>query len=270
MQEPSKIALSQLMEARRKLPITRRSGCPAHMKTSAGRQAIKRFLESNLGKAGFDFDAFGDLVKWSGAEARLRIADLKADADRMSHAGLQASHRMVDDLNNRLARFKGIDSSDAPAEFFLLDTASEISSVEITLDSTHIGPTPENNWARFFHDASAGDASGQGVVSFGFLWQNPSDKSAVVNVHGYLVFNGFCSVFSNGSFFSPGGAGLTVFADLAIHELWNDPPTSPAPQSGQSQVALQIDCDSVGFFEPGCANGRSLAAGFDLEFDQAD
>jgi hypothetical protein len=187
----------------------------------------------------------------------------------MSHAGLQALHRTVDDLNNRLARLKGIDSSDAPAEFFLLDTASEISSVEITLDSTHIGPTPENNWARFFHDASAGGgASGQGVVSFGFLWQNPSDKSAVVNVHGYLVLNGFCSVFSDSGFFSEGVAFLTVFADLAIHELWNDPPTSPAPQSGQSQVALQLGCDSTGFFEPGCANGRSLAAGFDLEFDQ--
>jgi hypothetical protein len=259
MQKPSKATLSELVEARRKFPTSRRAAGPARMKTCAGRQAVKRFVESNLGKGGFDFDAFRDLVKWSEAEARLRIADLRADADRQSHARLQALHREVDGLNHRLT-----------AEFFLLDTAAEITALGITLDSSHIGPTPENNWARFFHDVSHGDGFdvGSGVVSFGFLWQNPSDKAVVVNVHGYLVLDGFCSVFSNGGFIALAFAELNVDADLVIHELWNDPPTSPVAQSTQSQNALTLSCESLGFIEPGCADGRSLAAGFDLEFDQ--
>ena len=120
--------------------------------------------------------------------------------------------------------------------------------MEITLDSSHIGPTPENNWARFFHDVSHGDGFdvGSGVVSFGFLWQNPSDKAVVVNVHGYLVLDGFCSVFSNGGFIALAFAELNVDADLVIHELWNDPPTSPVAQSTQSQNALTLSCESLG------------------------
>ena len=106
MQKPIKATLSELVEARRKFPTSRRAAGPARMKPVPAGRRSRGLSKSNLGKGGFDFDAFRDLVKWSEAEARLRIADLRADADRQSHARLQALHREVDGLNHRLERFK--------------------------------------------------------------------------------------------------------------------------------------------------------------------
>src|ERR687887_78147 len=54
-------------------------------------------------------------------------------------------------------------------------------------------------------------------------------------------------------------ARLRVFADLIIHELWNDAPTSPVEQPGQFWQVLSLSCESFGFAEPGDIDGQSVA-----------
>jgi hypothetical protein len=257
-----------------KLSTFRRADFSKNIEKSASQQAINELLASNLTKAGFESDKFGALIKQSDAEARQRIANLKAEADKQSPAVLDTFNRAVENLSVRLANLKALPPPpDAPAQFVVLDTAAEIFTFPgITLDFMHVGPSPEYNSAKFLLKASAGEAGFNAFeqVSFGgFFWQNPSDRPVVVNVHGYIVLNGLCSVFSDGGpFFGSRFSHLFVDVDLQIHELWNDPATSPIGQPGQSQNALSLRCDSSGFLDTGCANGESLFRGFDLQFNQ--
>jgi hypothetical protein len=271
MQKLRTVSLSELRDARDKLSSLRGAALSAHKRASASQQAINKMVESSLTKAGFDFDQFTPLMKWSDAEARLTMANSKAEADRQAPVVLGNLQRTVRDLNNRLENLKNL----APTQYILLDTATEISaSPEITLDATHIGPVPENNWARFFYDADyhGGASFGSGgdpSVSFGFLWQNPSDISTVINVHGYILLNGSCAIFSDGGVFADSASNLSVNANLIISELWNEPPTSPVAQLSQSQNVLELDCLNFGLFQPGCTQGQDgLFKSFDLEYSQ--
>jgi hypothetical protein len=62
---------------------------------------------------------------------------------------------------------------------------------------------------------------------------------------------------------------LDIDTGLAIHELWNDPPTSPIYQLGQSVTALPtLACDSGGAFSIGDINGADLNRGFAFTYEQ--
>jgi hypothetical protein len=125
----------------------------------------------------------------------------------------------------------------------------------------HIGP--QNNSAQFHLEST--DFSGFERVDFGFLWKNPNDQSALVNIDGYLILNGICQILVSGDFF---GISSDVQIDvlLRIHQLWNSPPTSPAPQSSQDQLALEMVLDNPGPFSGGDISSEHLFRGFDLQF----
>jgi hypothetical protein len=195
-----------------------------------------------------------------------------SEADSEGQEVLAATSRSVQELRDRLTRVTA--ASGIPAQTFFLDTATEISaSSGISLDATHMGPAPETNWARFTYDVSQGDEGwffvGGDSVSFGFVWQNPRDELAVVNVTAFLVFNGSCTVSSDGGFIViENFSRLWVDAELGIHELWNDPPTSPVAQPGQSWGVLSLFCDSSGIAAPGNIDGQDVNRGLSVGFDQ--
>jgi hypothetical protein len=84
-----------------------------------------------------------------------------------------------------------------------------------------------------------------------------------------LGLAGFCSVESDGGFLVIGNdADLSVDASLQIHELWNDPPTSPVPQSPQSQNALHIECDTLGVLQDAHTAAQGFAKSFELRYSQ--
>ena len=106
-------------------------------------------------------------------------------------------------------------------------------------------------------------------ASFGFLWQNPSDNYAVVNVDGYIVLNGYLTVLADGGYVVLNDfSQLRVDASLDIHELWNEPFTSPIRQPAQSQSALDLDVSVAGIVAPGGIDGQNLYRGFDLQYSQ--
>ncbi len=128
MKKPSKVGLSKLMDARRKLSTFRRGGFSTKREKSASQQAIKKLLESNFTKAGFELNKFGALIKQSDAEARQKLANLKAESDKQSPAVLETLHGTAENLIANVAHLQAIPATVASPTYFLLDTATEISS----------------------------------------------------------------------------------------------------------------------------------------------
>jgi hypothetical protein len=131
------------------------------------------------------------------------------------------------------------------------------------LDSRQIAPA--DNSAKF--QLRVTEPGTTQSVSFGYIWQNASDRSAVVNVDGYLVLDGRCQAIAFDGFFQGFRlCHLFVNASLDIQELWNQPPTSPIRQGGQDARALRITAIDDGFFEDGESVIRYLFRGFDLQY----
>jgi hypothetical protein len=85
------------------------------------------------------------------------------------------------------------------------------------------------------------------LLHFYFLWGNNESASAIVTVNAFLILNGFCSAHSQGGWFFGGNAELTLDPTLDLVQTWTQPISSAAPQSGQTQNALDLIADSTGF-----------------------
>jgi len=92
-----------------------------------------------------------------------------------------------------------------------------------------------------------GFSIGIGSVSFFFSWQNPSESTISVDVAASLALMGLCEAATAGATVA-GDARLRVGAALNIHELWNDPPTSPIFQPTQSLPALDVHSETFLFW----------------------
>src|SRR5215472_16320240 len=117
------------------------------------RQAIKALLEANFRNAGFEVEKYGALIEQSNAEARETMVQLQAKNADQALAIRTYLHGIVDNWSSNIAHLKALDSPTEPVVIWL-DTANEISATSaISLTSTHIGSTPEYNWAQFTFDA---------------------------------------------------------------------------------------------------------------------
>jgi multidrug efflux pump subunit AcrA (membrane-fusion protein) len=77
-------------------------------------------------------------------------------------------------------------------------------------------------------------AVGQAALTY-FLWDNPRDESSLINIECSLSVRGICKAEADSGFLSGGSSSLTVRAELQPLEWWNQPPTTPLPQSSQTQ-----------------------------------
>ena len=250
----TKISLSERSDARRRLSGFRR----AHR--ASDRRAAGKLLESTLTKAGVDLEQLKALQSQRKAAAREQIARIKAEADEQSSAALSTVEYTIQAWRNDIEKLSTLQPP-PNIQRFLLDTASEIATTPgLEPVAKHIGP--QNNSAQFHLSPRT---SGFEQVDFGFLWKNPSDQSAMVNVDGYLILNGICQILVSGDFFGD-FSNVQIDAFLRIHQLWNSPPTSPAPQSSQFQRALDMVLDNPGPFSGGDISSENLFRGFDLQF----
>jgi hypothetical protein len=233
----------------------------------ARRRAKQALLESMLTKAGVEGDRFEAIHRETEAEIQARIAQQMAEADAQSVAMRGIVRSDVENWRYTVGHLKALVLTATPTQRILLDTASDVTATPgLSLDSTQIAPT--NNSAKFFLLSSTDPGTTQ-AVSFGFTWENASDRSAVVNVDGYLVLDGRCQAVAFGGSF--GGYRLChmfVDASLNIQELWNRPPTSPIRQGGQDARALAITANAAGFFDDTEIVTRHLFRGFDLQYQQ--
>jgi hypothetical protein len=187
----------------------------------------------------------------------------------------------------KIARTKAIKGSAKAKKAVKLDVANRLSAVKnlgrlvkqpalptlITLDKPFlIWASPHSNilydshiealnsWAKINIASSTGR---QDKLSFYFLWDNPSDYYAGINVSTSLALNGHCSAFADGSISYLWDVGGTVTsvnlrADLNPWQWWNQPPTLIRP-STENVLSLVAD---AGFLDD--CEAQSVSGVLDL------
>jgi hypothetical protein len=228
------------------------------------KQEIIEFLRSNCIKVGIDVAGFDSYIEQNKTEVRQQIANLKAEANTQAAALLKVFFNGVDNAVGRISDCKEL----TPLQ--ILGHADAINSVgpNIHLNTTHAGSFPNDpNSATFVYSVGTeGFTLASDSVGFFFLWQNQNDSTIIVDVAASLSLMGLCESSTAGAIF--GDADLKVSAALHIHELWNDPPTSPIFQPAQSLLALETEAQTLGFFFGNDFDIKSVEKSFEPRYSQ--
>ena len=236
----------------------RRASASAHSEILGNQRAAGKLIEHIATEAGIETDKFDPIL------ARNRIA-LQRVADERKAAAITNSTSVlktfIDAIDGRRRAFEHLTPAAAPPTFIALDSPFLIlpTTGNKLLDSS-IAPF------RSFAKVTIASQLDDKEVGFYFLWENPSDRYAVINVDGYLVFNGLIGATESGGFL-PGNrfATMNVSGVLRTFEWWNQPPTEPLAQADQSQLVRSITADmGGGFGDVGDIESAHVFRGVDL------
>jgi hypothetical protein len=229
---------------------------------TASRQAFDKLLKSSLASAGFDVKKLEALKKKNDAEVRNWLTKRRAEADKLTSSMQKTMQQSIENWRASLLGPKGLAvPPPATSQVFLLMTATDISATSgIALAGSNIGP--QNNWVEFQLEST--DSSTQ-EVTFVFSWQNTADKYAVINVDGYIAFNGVCEAIANGGFL-PGDRHSYVDLYGILELNVSESPIAPNIFAA-SQSVLSLHADGGGWFSDGQILYQQLFRGFDLHYD---
>lgn len=226
------------------------------------RRAGGRLARKSLA-AGKAAGRFEKLVTAQLARAAERSRKWKAAAIKGSAAGATLLDGRRASLIRSLEVLAETDPTVPSPEYHLLNTPFLIwPTNSVDLEASEI--VPSNSWARFrarigSHKSFFGD------VKFYYLWDNPTDKFAVINANGYSIFHGTAFVGVGGGVFPANrAASVKLTASLQILEWWNQPPTQPFSQQDQSAEILNLKVSAGGFWEVGALDLRNVFRGSDL------
>ncbi len=226
------------------------------------KRALQNLIVSHLTKTGFDVEGFEKIRAAQQTELGRLAADHKTQAIARSTALKGEIQQTID---ARLRAFDPLGAAPgASVSYELVNQPFLIwPTLGVFFDSSQI--VPSNSWAKMKVDSTR--SSGYEEMSFYFLWQNPNDRVAVVNVDAYLVLKGHCQCGSDGGVF-PGSrySNLQLMSKLYLLEWWNQPPTQPIPQTDQFQQALYISTDTGGWSDPGAIEFKDIFRGYDLRY----
>jgi hypothetical protein len=152
-------------------------------------------LRSGLTKSGVDFAEMEQLYRKSVSEFAVETKKALAKTLEQSAALAAASERDLKNQQSRLSLLKNFSPVSPAINLTLLDTATSITASQISLSATNMAA--QNNWAQF--DYQTEDTS-TGTVGFTYQWTNTSDLYVVVNVIGFIAFNGVVVAATDGSF----------------------------------------------------------------------
>ncbi len=225
----------------------------------ANERALGDLLASFLAKTGFDVDAF-EKINAQNDIALDRIAkEQKDDA-------VKRSSSVRDSLRHQVGgRLKTPEALPNGPQYVLLDTPFLIWPTHgLAMDTSHVEPA--NSFAKVRVDRY-GDDDARQELGFYFIFQNPSDRIAVINADAYLVASGFCGVRSDpGMAIGLRQANVHIVAHLHLWEWWNQPPTEPFPQVDQTHDVLRVSCDSSGLFASASSDVKYVFRGYDLRY----
>jgi hypothetical protein len=232
---------------------------------SASREAIAELLTSTLISAGLDARELESLRAEGQTQLREWAEKRKAETDAQTKELRHTIARTVESWRIKVQELQNfVPPPASPFSYYLLDTASQISSTSgVNLTATNIAPT--NNWAEFQLFTSD---SGNQDVTFTFSWQNTGEKSVVINVDGYLLLNGVVQASADPGFagFFPGGSsqvGVTPF--LYVSGLPWEPPNTPPLVVATGSPALSLSA-SAGWNDPGEILSQTLFRGYDVQY----
>ena len=229
---------------------------------SANQRTVKTLLGPCLTKAGCEVEKFGDVLAQNQLALRRVMERRRGEALKRSSS---VKETLRQGLNSRQKTLEQLGTLVASPQYELLNSPFLIwPTLGVFFDSSSIEPS--NSWAKIKVDSDR--SSGYEELSFYFLWENPSDRLAVVNVDAYLVASGFCTVGRDGGFW-PGErySSLALDAHLYLLEWWNQPPTQPLPQTDQTQRVLDLSTYGGGFGDVVAIEVANVFRGYDLRFE---
>ncbi|MCB1370060.1 MAG: hypothetical protein KDJ83_04140 [Rhodobacteraceae bacterium] len=208
-------------------------------------------------------DRFEALVKAQAKAAAERAREWQAAAVEQSKEGGKLLADQRAGLVRSLEVLAELDPTVPSPSYHLLNTPFLIwPTNSVDLEASEI--VPSNSSAKFRarigkHKSFFGD------VKFYYIWDNATDKFAVINADGYSIFHGTAFVGVGGGIFPANrAASVRLTATLQILEWWNQPPTSPLQQTDQSAEILNLRVSAGGFGEVGAIELRNVFRGSDL------
>jgi hypothetical protein len=180
----------------------------------ASRRQGQKALTSYLKKTGFDFEAFDRIRAQQQAEMHRLVKEAETTAIKRSSSRKKDLAYGVASWRKSIERFRDapLVSQFVPA-FEVVDTPFLIwPSNDLGLEDSHIQPW--NNTAKI---RAQWRDTGDENLRFIFVWQNPNDKWAVVNVESNLAVNGVCDAFAEGGILA--GSLNSVFVQTSLN-VW--------------------------------------------------
>jgi hypothetical protein len=203
-----------------------------------------------------EFDA---LMARNATKAESEIKKLRAQAGKIARNRKPAIDRMI---AQRATAFEALVHPATPVpsvERYLANVPIEVYSTAIDLDSW--SSEPSNSWAKFKLDFTKSGWTYPSVV-FRFIWENSTDKYALITVDEYLVLHGFCSLWSSGGlWYGERGTKLTMRPTLELIDYTTD----PYPSLGKWDViAVDMGTETGEAFDLYESESEVVFRGYDL------
>ena len=225
----------------------------------AGDQLAKLLAKNidGLSSLSREYDA---LMVRRAAKLESEIKKVRARATRIARGRKTALANMTKQRVRAFEAMTGVVQVPS-ARRYLVNTPFEIAARTFTLDSSAI--VPSNSWAKFKADViKTRDYPVTGAVIFRFVWENTSDKYAVINANGYMVLHGFCDVASRGGIFG-GDRRAGVIATPTFQMI--DWTTDPYLSFGKQEVeAFKIETYTGATWDDADSETIDVFRGYDL------
>jgi len=264
-----KAVLSAVDEARRRedAKLARARGATrARIQSQA-----EKLLNPYWKKTGLDVASFKKLQAQAQADMRRAAEDQKSDAIKRSSAIGERLRYGVESWTRTIERFRlpnpALVSGFVPV-FAEVTTPFIIWPTNgLELEDSHI--EPRNNWAKITGQSTA--SSGNENLRFIFVWDNPNDTFAAVNVASFLSLNGSCEASADGGtagIFPGGTSHLQLQAFLNVWQWWEQPPIQAFPEATQRRDVLNLSADGGGWFgSVGDIEVRPVSGNFDVTYN---
>ena len=237
------------------------AGLPRRVQNIERRREATRLLASTMDRS--TIRKFATIVEQDRARLDATLTRLKADAVRASRDRQRTLKAAAAQLVDGLQAVGQLPAGGSAIGRVLLNVPFLISANSgVELEQFQ---TIENNSFAKFRARVGNPDDFFGTVKFFYVWTNPKNAFEVINVTGFVIFNGHCSVGVDGGLL-PGDrqASVLVKGRLEILEFFNDPPTSPLSQPDQEVTVLQMRETALGFGEVGALDARDVFRGVGL------
>jgi len=240
------------MQKRRELERNQANRAVSAAILSAQRNMQKR-LQPFLAKTGLDLKKLKSVVDQNQKELR-RILEKNPTPPDSAFAGTRETIRRAVEGRANALELPNRTQPQGASTFVLLDAPFLIFALPSNwlLDS-HV--SRKESFAKVrFQETITNEKFPRPphTVNFVYVWENPSDHHALVNIETYIVLKGFCEAtveIQGNPLYAT--SDLHVGAELQLFEWWNQPPTTPLPQKTQKVEAVHLHCNAFGPFSPG-------------------
>lgn len=229
-------------------------------------QAAQKLLKPLLEDSRFPLNKFEKIHADNRSNLHRELERRRSAAiERSAEDGASLTHQIHQqaEASERLKALNASADSLAvnPFRITLNQPSSIVPPSGLSLAGSHF--EPYNTWAKI-RTGSTEPGGANKELCFLFLWTNPADTFAVVNVSSPLVAHGHCFVGDNGGFW-PADRGANIEVGASLH-TWSD--DSAGPQAADDYWPIdKIAVSTGGFFDVGALMDETFARARVVERD---